>query len=365
MAMYPPLKFIEQVERYIQLPAQRQFENLVNTRAMNFIDSYFEDNRDKFYHDYIGYRLKSDANKIINMSKYRDLCTKFYKSVGVEGRAFEDLDDFLNLAIYYNTRSEWRANKLSYIVDNKLFDTLMEMSYVKSAPTDCVTKLPSSCFYIDYNNRGSEICEGLLGSFLISSQGETDTSLLMVHLIKSKKLSRILYLTTPYYLGHNGNDTFMPPVSHINNEILCEDEVTRCIDNKKLSKFLFNFLLYLSSVNKDVEISERTRKNHSNTENKVIKNKFREVKEFEVGFTFGKTIKKGAVRVKYVDGDGVDKDKPKAKGTSKCSHYRSAHWHHYWIGKGDNKKLVTKWIEGVFVNTGKPASKNVKVHKVK
>lgn len=365
MAMYPPLRFIEQVEGYIQLPTQRQFETLVNTRAMNFIGSYFEGNRDKFYHDYIGYRLKSDANKFVDMSKYRDLCTKFYKSIGVECKTFEDLDDFLNLAIYYNTRSDWRANKLSYIVDNKLFDTFMEMSYVKSAPVDCITKLPSSCFYIDFNNRGSEICEGLLGSFLISSQGDTDTSLLMVHLIKSKKLSRILYLTTPYYLGHDGCDTFAPPISIINNEILCEDGTTRVIDSKKLSKFLFNFLLYLSSVNKDVEISERTRKNHSNTENKVIKNKFREVKEFEVGFTFGKTIKKDAVRVKYVDEGDDDKTKPKVKGTSKCSHYRSAHWHHYWVGSGDEKKLVTKWVRGVFVNTGKPASKNVKVHKVK
>lgn len=83
MTVYPPLRFIEQVEGYIQLPAQRQFEDLVNTRAMNFIDAYFNDNRDKFYHDYIGYRLKSDANKFVDMSKYRDLCTKFYKSIGV------------------------------------------------------------------------------------------------------------------------------------------------------------------------------------------------------------------------------------------------------------------------------------------
>ena len=68
----------------------------------------------------------------------------------------------------------------------------------------------------------------------------------MVHLIKSKESSRILYLTTPYYLGHDGCDTFAPPVGHRNNKILCEDGTTRVIDSKKLSKFLFNFLLYLS-----------------------------------------------------------------------------------------------------------------------
>lgn len=49
----------------------------------------------------------------------------------------------------------------------------------------------------------------------------------------------------------------------------------------------------------------------------------------------------------------------------KSSHYRSAHWHHYWVGSGEDKKLIIKWVEGVFVNGGKEEAENIQIHKVK
>ena len=44
---------------------------------------------------------------------------------------------------------------------------------------------------------------------------------------------------------------------------------------------------------------------------------------------------------------------------------RSAHWHHYWTGSGDNKELIIKWVDGVFVKGSKDEAEKVVIHKVK
>lgn len=51
---------------------------------------------------------------------------------------------------------------------------------------------------------------------------------------------------------------------------------------------------------------------------------------------------------------------------SPIPHFRSAHWHGYWYGHGDDKKLEYKWIEPVFVCGSYSSDKDsdVVIHKV-
>ena len=74
---------------------------------------------------------------------------------------------------------------------------------------------------------------------------------------------------------------------------------------------------------------------------------------------YGRAIGKDKKRVKYIgEPAGIGVHSPKA------SHYRSAHWHHYWVGSGDDKRLIIKWVEGVFVKGNGDEAKNVRVCKV-
>lgn len=50
-------------------------------------------------------------------------------------------------------------------------------------------------------------------------------------------------------------------------------------------------------------------------------------------------------------------------GSSKTGHIRRAHWHHFWTGSKDNKKLILKWLHPIIVNSGETVSKISKVRK--
>lgn len=357
--MYSPLKFVEQMESYLRIPNSRSMESIVNAKSMKFADEFLDSSRHELFHDFgiIRDSIVDDKPKVFN--KYSNKHSNFCKLIGIEG--VQATEDFIDMLIYYDARRIWRKNKLVYLIDDKFFDTLCNMNLPKLAPVDCMTKLPANCFYIDYNGRGDEICKDLNGTFILTDESDTELVIILLHLVGSKILNRELLISTCYRLPLNGTDKFIPS-SGIGrtSTIECEDGVVRVVDEDKLCQFIFNFLIYLHAANRDVEISERTRQNHEKVQ-KNIRNKFREVKEFEVGFIYGKSISKDAKRVKYIG-------KAEENGVAhspKSSHYRSAHWHHYWVGSGEDKKLIIKWVEGVFVNGGKEEAENIQIHKVK
>jgi hypothetical protein len=360
MSVYPPLKFVEQMENYITLYNARSQESLINNLSMKYADEFISKNRNKIYHDFGELRQFGDSSKnkeIVDF--YTRATTGYCLSLGVQN-GMDSINDFVDLMIFYDARRLWRKNKLSYLVDNALFETLMTMETPKLAPVDCLTKLPANCFYIDYNGMGSELMEDLDGSFVLTDESDEELNIILLHLIHGKN-NKELFVTTVHRLPLNGAEKFIPNGdSTAKSTFVCEDGVERTMRDGILAKFVYNFLIYFHAANRDVEISERTRQNHEKVQ-KTIKNKFREVKEFEVGFTYGRSISKDAKRIKYVgkaDANGVSH-------SPKSSHYRSAHWHHYWVGSGEDKKLIIKWVEGVFVNGGKEEAENIQVHKVK
>ena len=358
--MYEPLKFVEQMEGYIQIPNQRNVETLLNNKAIALAKSYMSSHRTKLFHDY-GVSRKLGSLSRDELMQYQVDASRFMKTLGIEV-GFDSLDDFLDLMLYYDTRELWRKNKLSYLVDEALFNELIVMNTPELAPMDCLTKLPASCFYIDYNGQGNQIMKDLIGTFINTSNNDGELNIALIHLVHSNSINRVMIATSVLRISDTESVKFGTDIinSTPDVDIPCEDGITRTISESSMWRFLLNFLIYLQASNRDVSVSERTRKNHEKPQ-KTIKNKFREVKEFEVGFTYGRTISKDAERVKYIG----KSDKTGVVTRPISSHYRSAHWHHYWVGSGEDKKLIIKWVEGVFVNGGKEEAKNIQVHRVK
>ena len=139
--------------------------------------------------------------------------------------------------------------------------------------------------------------------------------------------------------------------------ITIEDGYHLSFNEKGIAQFVINLILYLSASNRDVEITERSKRVRKPTEPKATNYRMREVDEYGVGFRYAQSLSKSVKRVKYVSSeDSVDSVKVKPKegtkrGYSSC--YRSAHWHHYWVKDGDSKKLIVKWIDGSFVKGNK------------
>lgn len=99
-------------------------------------------------------------------------------------------------------------------------------------------------------------------------------------------------------------------------------------------KSVIQMLLYINSVNADVEMAEEGAK--TKAERKEIKREKEKtgVEVRNVGYHIGTLIKNQKAR-------GVGS----GRGGRKRSHLRRAHWHHYWVGKRDGERqLILKWV---------------------
>lgn len=80
----------------------------------------------------------------------------------------------------------------------------------------------------------------------------------------------------------------------------------------------------------------------------------------EVGYKVGASIRKSLEsreKAVYVG--------EHAKGSPKSPHIRRSHFHSYWTGSGENKELVVKWINTIFVHGNDEEPDKSTVHKVK
>lgn len=79
----------------------------------------------------------------------------------------------------------------------------------------------------------------------------------------------------------------------------------------------------------------------------------------EVGYKVGAAVRKSLdSRVKVVyEGEH-------AKGSKKSPHIRRSHYHSFWTGSGENKEIVVKWVDNIFVNGDRGEIESSTVHKV-
>lgn len=103
-------------------------------------------------------------------------------------------------------------------------------------------------------------------------------------------------------------------------------------------------VLYLCSVGADVEENPVQKKITKRSE--ALRDKYREVRKWDVGVRFGNTIRA------YVAKEGKSHN---GSHSRKRPHWRKGHFQHYWIGsksKPEERQLVLNWIQPVLVNEG-------------
>ncbi len=77
---------------------------------------------------------------------------------------------------------------------------------------------------------------------------------------------------------------------------------------------------------------------------KKIKDSYSEMRKWDVGFRYGKAIK----RTRQTERKAVPHEGSHAR---KRTHVRKGHYHHFWRGSKDGEReLILKWISPVVVN---------------
>ncbi len=375
--MYAPLDFMEQIKTMTGAVDKHLTAEVLNKTNISFSEELFDSKEvvDRFIRDFSVY-----FNPLMNVPDFRafeDLViysqirkmynNKFNELVKDRGLRYfspdTDYDFFTQMMqqlIYY----DWRFHKLSYKLSDYLGRQLINMDYPKNAYCRCYTNLPARTIYIDLADVVNNICEDLYGIFLTTTNKDGTLFIVATSIIKGKH-GRIMPIfassrlqlgnmteqeieedTTPIKFNYEARDT---------ESLVCEDGVERTFDMSALFRFIANFLVYLQASNRDMEKNSIIKDNFDKPvdRTKEVKNKFRELRQYDLGYKISTPI----------PNKGKSTESKGGTGSPKSSHYRSAHWHHFWTGSGRDKKLIIKWVDGIFVN-GKAEQEVAVVHNV-
>lgn len=262
----------------------------------------------------------------------------------------------------------WAKNKQVYAFD-KDFSNELVSTETFSFSKDCLDYLPYDVFYVDISDN-KELCDKVLcEGFFVKVEKAIMEELGEVYRIHVCKVS------DKYFY----NDVFV--TKNVDSEIsLADDErnaVVNCLESNKsdlsdLTKIqktvdaiayklvVMQSLLYLSSVEPDVKENEVTKQTYRKPSNNATpKNKFSEIRKWDVGVRFGNAYRK------WKSSNSTRSSGERCStGAKQRPHSRKAHWSHYWYGHGEDKVRRPKWVSEYYVGL-EAEEKPAVVHKVK
>lgn len=120
-------------------------------------------------------------------------------------------------------------------------------------------------------------------------------------------------------------------------------------DVKDLSQRItlyIQFIVYLSAINAEIEpVTKGAVTTRQAGQKQYTKHDKTEISN--VGYRLGEALRvarKEPANIKYVGEYN--------QGSPKSPHIRRSHFHSYWIGSGDDKELIVKWVNTIFVKGG-------------
>lgn len=342
--MYLPLKYASGMEEHLNIAIEDhayEFAYIANTDLI--YDYMFSPafgnlklNRENFGAFGLINELMADEKSIEGKPN------SFIKKYMTKKQRYTEWREVLSMI---RTAHKWCQNKIVYQIDPFFEKELIKTKGVK-VPYSILKNLPYDCFFVEF--AAGTLFADYVGFFV------------NVYILKSGELSiAINRITSDEVCYHNflvSGDRFEG--FGVKNEIIDEetylvlDPDSICLDgvsedtmkhNTNLEAedlFICQFLLYLCSDKSDILLSEESRKTYK--EPKVIKNKYSEIRKYEVGFKLGKAFKEFEEKeIKRYVSDG--------NGTPKRPHIRRAHWSTYHIGKGRTESVL-RWINQIMIH---------------
>lgn len=278
---------------------------------------------------------------------------------------------------------EWQKNKQIYHLDPEFSRVLFETEEA-NLHLSLIQKLQYKNFYVDFSD--CNLFAPFVGCFTnIVERGTYLT--VSIFLLTEKGTTYSMYVSYKadakgFY--HVDRSSFTDK-DFITLEEKCKDESVKANNSKvtysKMAVLVIQVVMYLTSANPDIAENEITK--HTYRKSNVIKNKFSEIQQWDVGFAFGNSLRnfydqeenecyfknhssKLKKSVKKIDAFPVTSNSNHEPDSEKIAkrtvtnqsngrrtvepHIRAAHWHHYWVGEG-RTELIVKWLPPTFVNS--------------
>lgn len=233
-----------------------------------------------------------------------------------------------------------------YKFDDTISELLIEQSKADLCSFDALNQLPVSHFYVIRNSKNVPNSQGFFFSrvddmIYISDVCEDGKDhIYTLKICEGKTIAETLGDDFSAEYGEDRRKVFEKDFKKISEEIA----------------EYFQFVLYLSAVN--AEIIPITK--GAITTRQAGKREYKQSERSnlsEVGYKTGSKIRKSLsdTKIVYVG--------EHSKGSPKSPHIRRSHFHSYWTGSGEDKKLIVKWVNTIFVH-GNDETENATVHKV-
>ena len=227
--------------------------------------------------------------------------------------------------------SYWQKCKQVYTFSREFYDMLLDMDDFEIG-WSLYDYLPYETFYLELD--GHEEIEGILVKYT-----KTPTrSILYTICSKNGKMHHINSgIVDPRKTG--SYKQFFETEVYASNANMNAPEVVLV---RQVLAFVLQACMYLCAKNADIEENPVQKNIYRPSTN--IRNKFSEIRKWDVGVRVIKDHKaaKNAVALKPSDGEAARR-RPR-------QHWRKAHWHTYWIGSREERTKVVKFIAPILVN---------------
>jgi hypothetical protein len=265
-----------------------------------------------------------------------------------------------NMTFMYN----WNLYKQIYKFDIDTLDMLLNAADITTIPANVLSKnLPYPAFYID-NKFSSKYSDVSYRGCFVTILNINNKLELGLFFIEDSEYSDYHYCFVPLYFDNVPIAECIQKRDELYNVRSEEKEVSLMSD---LINQALKAIIYICSVNKEIETIKVTVNSNSTNSKKSKNKKTKKINQNYVGYKLGNTIRQKRKQYIYVDeNDNTVDVKSKAMRKSPSPHMRMAHYHHYWTGKmndPENRKLIVKFIPPLYIGNNHNVLSTV--HKVK
>ena len=259
----------------------------------------------------------------------------------------------------------WRRTKMIYRFDDTLAEELFSMADDIVIPSEILRSLPAPAIYIQFREPSGDVTisngeRAKIDGFLVHIEDDVKT--------REKEL-RIDYLTTagtpalPIYIhlipggtiGDGIEKAAQTAEENLKTAPLTYERkqaVLKTIrSTNEIAQQAIQLVLYICAENAEIEENEAQAKIYRKSDR--ITDRYRELRKWDVG------VKTGVIlRAKEKREREESRESAETEGTPRTynrihktrPHVRRAHWHHFWTGSGENKKLILRWVNTTLVN---------------
>lgn len=238
-------------------------------------------------------------------------------------KAYQEKDANI-CALLLSVLGEWRKSKQVYSFSKELINMISDTEEFEVCG-EIFEYLPYPCFYIEIPD--SKLFHGMFIKYL---KDAVNDALLFILLCNDGAFAHYAFDLTK---TSNFYET-------IEKYAACFQNASHREFLKKYMIFGFQASMYLCAKNSDV--SENLTQQKIYKPSNRIKNNFSEIRKWDVGFRIIKDINASFHSHESMGTDGKIRNRPR-------QHWRKAHWHTYWVGKGRTKREL-RFIAPILVN---------------